>query len=53
MQYFKVVNNPDARFYQADEDVLNFNKRFVNAENDILFNELDRQISINEINKGS
>ena len=51
LDYFKAVNNPDDPFYQADEDILEFNERFVNSENEMLFAELDRNITDAEIRK--
>ena len=30
--YFKAVNNPEDKFYQADEDVLEFNERYLDGE---------------------
>ena len=27
-EYFRAINNPDNQFYQADEDVIEFNRRF-------------------------
>ena len=52
MEYFQAVNNPDDHFYQADEDILHFNDRFVNDERDIMFLELDLPISSEEIHNG-
>ena len=52
MEYFQAVNNPDDHFYQADEDILQFNERYVNDEMDIMFLELDLPISLEEIQNG-
>lgn len=30
VNYFKSVNDPEGRFYQADEDVIFFNERYLN-----------------------
>ena len=49
--YFKAVNNPDSHFFQADEDVVNFNNRYINNELQIMFSELNIEISQYEINK--
>ena len=51
-EYFKAINNPDSQFYQADEDILEFNRRFLNSETQVMFMELDVEITIQEIVKG-
>ena len=51
--YFKAINNPDSRFFQADEDVLLYNERYVQGELGVMFQELDEQISISEIRKAT
>ena len=51
-EYFQAVNNPDDHFYQADEDIIHFNERFVNNETNTLFSELDLPISLEEIKNG-
>ena len=48
-EYFKSINYPNTVFYQADEDVLYFTERFVNTEIQIMFSELDNEITINEL----
>ena len=48
-EYFRAINNPDNQFYQADEDVIEFNRRFLNTETQVMFAELDVEISIQEI----
>ena len=50
--YFKAINNPDSRFFQADDDLLLFNERYVEGELQIMFHELDAEISVSEIRKG-
>ena len=50
-EYFKAVNDPNSVFFQADEDILDFNNRFLNSELQLLFSELDCEISLNEIIK--
>ena len=49
--YFKVINDPNTVFYQADEDILHFNDRFFKSEIQIMFAELDAEISEEEIVK--
>ena len=49
--YFKAINDPESRFVQADDDVLLFNERYVNGELQIMFQELDIEISLSEIKK--
>ena len=38
-EYFQAVNNPNDRFYQADEDVLDFNERYMQGEFQVMFDE--------------
>lgn len=45
VRYFKSINNPDNNFYQADEDILYFNERFLNSETLVVLSELDNEIS--------
>ena len=51
--YFKTIIDPYSVFYQADEDIIHFNERFfeVRSELQVMFNELDDEITINEIIK--
>jgi len=51
-EYFKAVNNPDDPFFQVDEDIVHFNERFVRDEFQVMFHELDTDVSLEEINKG-
>ena len=48
-EYFKVINSPDNPYYAADSDVIDF----VEEKNAlcILFQELDSEITTDEINK--
>ena len=46
---FKSINDPDTPYYQADEDILQFNNRFLNSAVQIMFSELDEHISEQEI----
>jgi exonuclease III len=50
-QYFKSVNNPDDPFYTPDEDVIYFIERYEREEFNVLFDELNVQISDLEITK--
>ena len=50
-QYFKAINDPQSPFYQADEDIIAFNDRFLNSEAQVMFWELDVAITQNEIVK--
>ena len=51
-EYFRSINDPNDRFYQADEDVLFFNERYLRGEIQIMFDELNVTISLEEIRKG-
>ena len=51
-EYFKAINDPEDQFYQADDDVLEFNRRFLNSESQVMFAELDVEITTQEIIKG-
>ena len=48
-KYFQSINNPNDRFYQADEDILFFNERYVNSEFQIMFEELNIPIAYSEV----
>ena len=50
-EYFKSINDPNDRFYQADEDVLFFNERYLKGEIQIMFEELNVPITVEEIRK--
>lgn len=50
-QYFKAVNNPQDPFYSPDEDILYFNERYENDEFNIIFEELNLNISLEEVSK--
>ena len=50
-EYFRAINNPDDHFYQADEDIIFFNERYLNGEYQVIFNELNVEISYEEITK--
>ena len=52
LEYFKLVNNPNDHFYQADEDILEFNERVLSNENETMFDELDQSITDAEIRRG-
>ena len=49
--YFKAINNPDSRFFQPDDDILYFNQRYLNGELGVMFEELNVQITMQEIRK--
>ena len=48
-EYFQSINNPNDRFYQADEDVLFLNGRYVNDEFQVMFEELNIPLSYSEV----
>ena len=48
---FKAINNPDSRFFQPDEDILFFNQKYLDGEMGIMFDELNVEISMQEIRK--
>jgi len=50
-EYFNAINNPDDRFYQADEDIIDFNERYLDSEIQIMFDELDSEILETEVLK--
>ena len=43
------MNDSNDRFYQADDDILFFNERYVKGELQIMFNELNVTISTDEM----
>lgn len=47
--YFKAINNPNDRLVQPDEEVLIFNEQYQKVELQVLFKELNVDISENEI----
>ena len=50
--YFKAINDPNDHFFQPDEDVLLFNDRYLRGELQVMFNELNVDITESEILKG-
>ena len=48
-EYFKAINDPEDRFFQTDDDVLFYNERYVRGELQIMFDELNRDISRDEL----
>lgn len=50
-RYFKAINNPDDPFFTSDEDALFFHERYVQSELQIMFNELNVEITLSEIKK--
>ena len=51
-EYVKSINDPNDRFYQADEDVLFFYEQYLRGEMQIMFEILNVPISVEEIRKG-
>ena len=51
-EYFQAVSDPNDRFYQPDEDILYFNERYLQGELQVMFEDLNLQISLEEIKKG-
>ena len=43
--YFKSINNPNDPFFKSDDDILYFNKRFLNSEIQIMFEKLNGSIN--------
>ena len=50
-QYFKAINNPGDKFFSPNEDVINFIDRYEKSEFNVMFEELNTEISCEEINK--
>ena len=50
--YFKAINNPNDRLFQPDDDIIYFTERIVKDEFQVMFQELDIEISMGEIKKG-
>ena len=50
-EYFKSINDPNDRFYQADEDVLFLNEQYLKGEIQVMFEELNVPITVEEIRK--
>ena len=48
-QYFKAINNPESVFYQADDDIIDFNEKYIKGEINIMFEELNVPISYLEV----
>ena len=51
-EYFQSISDPNDRFYQADEDVLFFNERYLKGEIQIMFDELNVTTSLEKIRNG-
>ena len=49
--YFKAINNPDSVFFQPDEEAIDFNEHYLDGELQIMFDELNDEISYAEIFK--
>ena len=50
--YFKAINNSNDRLFQPDDEIIYFNKRIVKDEFQVMFHELDVEISMGKIQKG-
>ena len=50
-EYFKAINNPDSVFFQPDDDAVEFNERYLNGELQLVFDDLNSDISDAEIFK--
>ena len=50
-KYFKSINNPSDTFFSPDEDVLHFIERYEKDEFNIMFDELNTEISNEEIHR--
>ena len=46
--YFKAINNPNDRLFQPDDDIIYLNERIVKDEFQVMFHELDVEISMGE-----
>ena len=51
-EYFQAINDPNDKFYQADDDILQFNEFYLKGELQIMFEELNEPISMEEIKTG-
>ena len=51
--FFKAINNPDSIYFQPDDDILYFNQHYLNGELGVMFEELNVQISMQEIRKAA
>jgi len=49
--YFRVINCPESRFYNTDEDVLNFIHRYEQNEFDVIFDEINVPVSHEDVTK--
>ena len=51
-EHFKAIINPESRFFQADDDIINFNQYIVDGEMKIMFSELDLPFTKEEVLHG-
>ena len=51
VQYFKSINDPESVFFQADEDIIYFNERYLDGELSVMFDELNVPFTINDVKK--
>ena len=47
----EAINNPDSVFFQPDDDAVEFNERYLNVELQLMFDDLNSDISYTEIFK--
>ena len=50
-EYFKAINDPESNFYQPDDDIIYFNERYLNGELQVMFDELNCDVTNSEILK--
>ena len=49
--YCEAINDPNTPFFQPDEDILYYNDCYVKDKMKIIFNELNVELSMEEITK--
>lgn len=49
LNILKAINYPNSEFFQSDEEIIYFQKRFLNTELQVMFSELDVEITRDEI----
>ncbi len=52
LRYFRAINDPESVFFQADDDIIQFNEIYLRTEIHIMFDELNVELSHDEIYKG-
>ena len=48
-EYFQALSDPNDSFYTADEDILYCNQQYERGEFQIIFDELNKPITIEEV----